>query len=101
MSGNPAHAFGGGIMDKAAQQAPVIYSQGRCDFRLPRCWRQKSSMLHSQRLENMRVSVFLQRHAGDALHQLTQHNEIDVTIDKLGAGWGLWLFRIGPAKGFL
>ncbi len=99
VSGDSAHAARGGIVHDAAQHGAALVLpferqverhsglyvlRGR-DFRQPLLGRQEARVRHVQRFINMRQRVLVERHAGNAVHQLAQHFEINVAIQEARA----------------
>ena len=77
-----AHPSRRGIVHYAAQHNSIVVVLRGSDARHPARGRKKRRLRHVQRSKHVRRRVFIQRHAGDFLHDKAEHFEIDVAINK-------------------
>src|SRR5262249_21139310 len=88
MSGNTAHALGGGIMDHAAPRL-AINSLGRGDAREFALGRKITRVLHFQRFQELLCDKLFEWNFADTLNDLPEQKEIDIAVKERCAGRAL------------
>ena len=106
VAGNSSHAARSRIVGHATQHlAGALVAFGGRDARLPIRGRKKTRRGHAQRTKYIGLSILIERHTADALHQFAQHHKIDVAIQEhrarrinqlLGVGARITLLRAAP-----
>src|SRR5579883_713525 len=86
IAGHAAHVACRGVVDHAAQWGTAIEGLGRGDARDQARGRIEHRVVHAERLEDVLPRVIGDELAAEPVDQLAQQVEIDVAINKAGAG---------------
>ena len=85
MSRHSTHAPRRWIMHHAAKHRVIVIVFRGSSLRFPTRWRTIPRVHHPQRHKNTLCRIFVQRHAGNPLHERSQRDEVDVGIQKARA----------------
>ena len=81
MSGNAAHKARGGIVHHSPQDRSVLLHFGRRDARL-QSGAADSGFLHTQRVEENLLNVFVFGQSAQPVHDFAQQDEIDIAVNE-------------------